>query len=57
MFHGAKTVKVTTLDINEGSINAKTNYSIFFGFNFMQSMISKHYDIFIFGSYELNPEP
>lgn len=57
MFHGAKTVKVMTLDINEGSINAKTNYSIFFGFNFMQSMISKHYDIFIFGSYELNPEP
>ena len=57
MFHGAKTVKVMTLDINEGSINAKTNYSIFFGFNFMQSMISKHYDIFIFGSYERNPEP
>ena len=32
MSHGAKSVKVTTLDINEGSINAKTNYPIFFGF-------------------------
>lgn len=34
MFHGAKTVKVTALDINEGSIIAKNKLFHFLWFQF-----------------------